>query len=346
MENQKNNKSKDLQSENETNSKTEAKSSDKLEANNQNNNQRSATNNKQNVSGDNQRGSMNKPPHGQFNNHPNGNFNHPRGRQGQAHAQHNDQQYGNYNQAHVQYNNQQYGNYNQPHGQYNNQQYGNYNQAHAQYNNQQYGNYNQPHGQYNNQQYGNYNQPHGQYNNQQHGNYNQAHAQYNNQQINDQYNNYLSNIKKKLSNLTKKEKITGSVILATLVAIVAAFMYFSNNVGASSPSEAVEGYINAVKKEDYVKAQNYIYYPSKDERKLTNNEIKKVIKEDGENKKILSTLTKKYKDSKIVSVKADGEKQADVRVTVDGNDYLSLRPEITITVKKIDGKWYIADRRV
>ena len=121
-------------------------------------------------------------------------------------------------------------------------------------------------------------------------------------------------------------------------------MYFSNNVGASSPRDAVEGYIKAVKKEDYVKAQDYIYYPSKDSRKLVDDEIKRVMKEDGEAKNNLSKLTKKYKDSKVLNVKVDGEYAADVKVSVDEGDSAFARTENTITVKKIDGKWYITDR--
>ena len=120
-------------------------------------------------------------------------------------------------------------------------------------------------------------------------------------------------------------------------------MYFSNNVGASSPRDAVEGYINAVKKENYEKANNYIYYPTKDSRKLMDDEIKKVIKEDGEAKKTITSLTKKYKDSKVLNVKADGEYEADVKVSVDKGDSMFGGKEKTITVRKIDGKWYITD---
>ena len=350
---EKNNNSKDLHSEKEINNKVEAndkvekneklegndkvETSEKVETNNQNNNQPGGNQGQPNGQFNNRPNGNYGQPNGQYNNRPNGNYNQPNG-------QYNNQQYGNYNQPNGQYNNQQYGNYNQPNGQYNNQQYGNYNQPNGQYNNQQYGNYNQPNGQYSNQQYGNYNQPNGQYNNQQYGNYNQPNGQYNNQQSNSQFSNYLNNVKNKISNLTKKQIITGSVILAILIAAIAGFMYFGNNVGASSPRDAVEGYIKAVKKEDYVKAQDYIYYPSKDSRKLVDDEIKKVMKEDGEAKNSLSKLTKKYKDSKVLNVKVDGEYAADVKVSVDEGDSAFARTENTITVKKIDGKWYITDR--
>ena len=342
---EKNNNSNDLQSEKETNNKVEVndkvekneklegndkvETSEKVETNNQNNNQQSVKDNNQPSGNQGQ-------PNGQFNNRPNGN-------QGQPNGQFNNRPNGNQGQPNGQFNNRPNGNQGQPNGQYNNQQYGNYNQPNGQYNNQQYGNYNQPNGQYNNQQYGNYNQPNGQFNNQQYGNYNQPNGQYNNQQSNSQFSNYLNNIKDKLSNLTKKQIITGSVILAVLVAAIAAFMYFSNNVGASSPRDAVEGYINAVKKENYEKANNYIYYPTKDSRKLMDDEIKKVMKEDGEAKKTITSLTKKYKDSKVLNVKADGEYEADVKVSVDKGDSMFGGKEKTITVRKIDGKWYITD---
>ena len=349
---EKNNNSKDLQSEKETNNKVEVngkvekneklegndkvETSEKVETNNQNNNQPNGNQGQPNGQFNNRPNGNQGQPNGQFNNRPNGN-------QGQPNGQFNNRPNGNQGQPNGQFNNRPNGNYGQPNGQYNNQQYGNYNQPNGQYNNQQYGNYNQPNGQYNNQQYGNYNQPNGQFNNQQYGNYNQPNGQYNNQQSNSQFSNYLNNIKDKLSNLTKKQIITGSVILAVLVAAIAAFMYFSNNVGASSPRDAVEGYINAVKKENYEKANNYIYYPTKDSRKLMDDEIKKVMKEDGEAKKTITSLTKKYKDSKVLNVKADGEYEADVKVSVDKGDSMFGGKEKTITVRKIDGKWYITD---
>ena len=120
-------------------------------------------------------------------------------------------------------------------------------------------------------------------------------------------------------------------------------MYFSNNVGASSPKDAVEGYIKAVNKEDYEKANNYIYYPTKESRKIMDDEIKRVKKEEGEAKKTLTNLTKKYKDSKVLNVKADGEYEADVKVSVDKGESMFGVSEKTINVRKIDGKWYITD---
>ena len=308
----------------------------------------------------------NNQSNSQYNNRPNGNYNQPNGQYNnqqygnynQSNGQYNNQQYGNYNQSNGQYNNQQYGNHNQPNGQYNNQQYGNYNQQNGQYNNQQYGNYNQPNGQYNNQQIGNYNQLNGQYNNQQIGNYNQPNDQYNNQQfgnnnqLNGQYNNQqsnsqfsnsLNNVKNKISNLTKKQIITGSVILAVLIAAISGFMYFSNNTGASSPTKAVEGYLNAIKKEDYEKANNYIYYPTKEARESVDGEIKKVIKEGGEKKEVLSELTESFKESKIKVVREKGEKEAYAIVSSDHGKYL-VDNERAIDLIKVDGKWYVENK--
>ena len=305
---EKNNNSNDLQSEKETNNKVEAndkvEKNEKLEGNDKVETSEKVETNNQN---NNQPGGNQGQPNGQFNNRPNGNQGQPNG----------------------QFNNRPNGNQGQPNGQFNNRPNGNYGQPNGHYNNRPNGNYGQPNGQYNNQQYGNYNQPNG---------------QYNNQQSNNQFSNYLNNVKNKISNLTKKQIITGSVILAVLIAAIAGFMYFSNNVGASSPRDAVEGYIKAVKKENYEKANNYIYYPTKDSRKLMDDEIKKVMKEDGEAKNNLSKLTKKYKDSKVLNVKVDGEYAADVKVSVDEGDSAFARTENTITVKKIDGKWYITDR--
>ena len=318
-----------------------------------NNNQQYGNNNQPNGQFNNRPNGNQGQPNGQFNNRPNGNYgqpngqfnNRPNGNYNQPNGQYNNQQYGNNNQPNGQYNNQQYGNYNQPNGQFNNQQYGNYNQPNGQYNNQQYGNYGQPNGQNNNQQYGNYNQPNGQFNNQQYGNYNQPNGQYNNQRSNSQFSNYLNNIKDKLSNLTKKQIITGSVILAVLVAAIAGFMYFSNNTGASSPTKAVEGYLNAMQKEDYVKANNYVYYPTKEARKLADDEINKAIKEGGEKKGELSEMVERYKGSKIESIEEKGENGAYAIITIDHGKY-DVKNWKSIDLNKIDGRWYITSKNL
>ena len=247
--------------------------------------------------------------------------------------QDNNQQYGNYNQPNGQYNNQQYGNYNQSNGQYNNQQYGNYNQPNGQYNNQQYGNYNQPNGQYNNQQYGNYNQPNGQYNNQQYGNYNQHNQPYGGQSYvgpnRPQENNARGNQRK-----SKKIVVLSSILIISLIAIAATFMFFSKNIGASSPEGAVQGVIDAMKKEDFVKANNYFYYSSEQTRKEKEKEIEKLLKEDKSG--VLSKIAvENIKNSKVLEVKNKTETTARVKIST-GDDI-----KTSVDVKKIDGKWYI-----
>ena len=137
--------------------------------------------------------------------------------------------------------------------------------------------------------------------------------------------------------------IAGSVILAVLIAAIAGFMYFSNNTGASSPTKAVEGYLNAIKKEDYEKANNYIYYPTKEARKSVDGEIKKVIKEGGEKKEVLSALTESFKESKIKVVREKGEKEAYAIVSSDHGKYL-VDNERAIDLIKVDGKWYIENK--
>ena len=225
----------------------------------------------------------------------------------------------------------------------NNQPGGNQGQPNGQFNNRSNGSQGQPNGQFNNRPNGNYNQPNGQYNNQQYGNYNQPNGQYNNQQSNSQFSNYLNNVKNKISNLTKKQMIAGSVMLAVLIAAIAGFMYFSNNTGASSPTKAVEGYLNAIKKGDYEKANNYIYYPTKEGRKSVDDEIKKVIKEGGEKKEVLSELTESFKESKIKVVREKGEKEAYAIVSSDHGKYL-VDNERAIDLIKVDGKWYIENK--
>ena len=239
--------------------------------------------------------------------------------------------------------NQQYENYNQVNNQYNNQQYGDYNQSNEQYNNQQYGNYNQSYEQYNNQQYGNYNQSHEQYNNQQYGNYNEQGTQFGNQQY---QNNIPYNTNNKPSNKNnKKTLIISSVVASLLILAAAIFMFFNNQTGASSPTGALEGYLNAMQKEDYVKANNYVYYPTKEARKLADDEINKAIKEGGEKKGELSEMVERYKGSKIESIEEKGENGAYAIITIDHGKY-DVKNWKSIDLNKIDGRWYITSKNL
>ena len=186
----------------------------------------------------------------------------------------------------------------------------------------------------NNQQYGNYNQPNGQYNNQQYGNYNQQDVQFGNQQNqnNVPYNTTTNNISSNKNN--KKLIIISSIAAVLLIVVAAIFMFFNNQEGASSPEGAVQGFIDAFKKDDYVKANNYIYYSSKEERKEKDEKIEKLLKEDKTNILKLSVVDR-VKNTKIVEVKEKSDTEARVRVSIDDSSTVS------VTVKKIDGRWYL-----
>ena len=116
-------------------------------------------------------------------------------------------------------------------------------------------------------------------------------------------------------------------------------MFFSNRnqVGASSPEAAVEGYVDSIKKDDYVKAIDYFYYEDSELRKYEKNRIKETSKED------MDFLTKYYdtesmKKIKVLGVEEQTDTFAKVIVSKDGG---VKYPMPTI---KVDGRWYIGHR--
>ncbi len=112
-------------------------------------------------------------------------------------------------------------------------------------------------------------------------------------------------------------------------------MFFNNQTGASSPEGAVQGFIDTFKKDDYVKANNYIYYSTEEERKEKEEKIKESLKEDKENILKMSVV-ERIKNTKVLEVKENNEVEAKVKVSVDGIN-------LNVKVKKIDGRWYLSD---
>lgn len=162
----------------------------------------------------------------------------------------------------------------------------------------------------------------------------QSKVRYNNQQTqnNNQYN--VNNTRSNRNN--KKIILLSSVVLVVLIVIATVFMFFSNRneVGASSPEAAVKGYVDAIKKDDYVKANNYFYYENSELRNQKENQIKETLKEDN------GVLTKsraaeKVKKSKVLEVKEQTDTEAKVIVSIDGGE------KVTVPTIKIEGKWYM-----
>ena len=140
----------------------------------------------------------------------------------------------------------------------------------------------------------------------------------------------------KKSKWVNKKNIT--IILTLLVVIIAGIFFFirsSNAYGEKTPEEVSQKFLDAINKEDYLKASDYVYYACNDARK----KVKKGLK-DKEDKQgvIYSYHYKIYKKLKILSIDERGD---EARVTLEYEDGDREKVLIRgILMKKVDNRWY------
>ena len=163
----------------------------------------------------------------------------------------------------------------------------------------------------------------------------------NDSQLSEGSNNQQHNKKPKWLN---KKNIT--IILTLLVVIIVGIFFFirsSNAYGAKTPEEVSQKFLEAIEKEDYLKASDYVYYKSKEERENIRNDLKKEYKKDGEinwTKGEYSHLHLILKDTKINEIiEQEGkEPYAEMKEKPDSN---RDRPTRRLMLKKVDNRWYV-----
>lgn len=154
-------------------------------------------------------------------------------------------------------------------------------------------------------------------------------------------NNKQQNKKSKWVN---KKNIT--IILTLLVVLIAGIFLFirsSNAYGAKTPEEVSQKFLEAIEKEDYLKASDYVYYKSKEERENIRNDLKKEYKKDGKTnwtKGEYSYLHLIFKDTKINEI-IEQEGREPYAVLKDKPDSNRDRPTRRVMLKKVDNRWYV-----
>lgn len=162
----------------------------------------------------------------------------------------------------------------------------------------------------------------------------------NDSQLNEE-NNKQQNKKSKWVN---KKNIT--IILTLLVVLIAGIFLFirsSNAYGAKTPEEVSQKFLEAIEKEDYLKASDYVYYKSKEERENIRNDLKKEYKKDGKTnwtKGEYSYLHLIFKDTKINEI-IEQEGREPYAVLKDKPDSNRDRPTRRVMLKKVDNRWYV-----
>ena len=156
-------------------------------------------------------------------------------------------------------------------------------------------------------------------------------------------NNKQQNKKSKWVN---KKNIT--IILTLLVVIIAGIFLFirsSNAYGAKAPEEVSQKFLEAIEKEDYLKASDYVYYACSEKREEVRKELQEEVNKEDKSKMHISKAI--YRNMYLFSkdleidriVEENGEEPyALLKEKPDSN---RNRQSKRLLLKKVKNRWYI-----
>ena len=156
-------------------------------------------------------------------------------------------------------------------------------------------------------------------------------------------NNKQQNKKSKWVN---KKNIT--IILTLLVVIIAGIFLFirsSNAYGAKIPEEVSQKFLDAIEKEDYLKASDYVYYACSERREEVRKELQEEINKDDKRKRYVNkaiyrgvyVFSKGLMVEKIVEENGK-EPYALLKEKPDSN---RNRQSKRLLLKKVKNRWYV-----
>ena len=165
----------------------------------------------------------------------------------------------------------------------------------------------------------------------------------NDSQLNEENDNKQQN---KNSKCVNKKNIT--IILTLLVVIIAGIFFFirsSNAYGAKTPEEAAQKFLDAVDKEDYLKASDYVYYACSERREEVRKELQEEINKDDKRKRYVNkavyrgvyVFSKGLMVEKIVEENGK-EPYALLKEKPDSN---RNRSGNWLLLKKVKNRWYV-----
>ena len=165
----------------------------------------------------------------------------------------------------------------------------------------------------------------------------------NDSQLNEENDNKQQNKKSKCVN---KKNIT--IILTLLVVIIAGIFFFirsSNAYGAKTPEEAAQKFLDAVDKEDYLKASDYVYYACSERREEVRKELQEEINKDDKrkryvNKAIYRSPYVSFKGLMVGEIVEENGKEpyALLKEKPDSN---RNRSGNWLLLKKVKNRWYV-----
>lgn len=156
-------------------------------------------------------------------------------------------------------------------------------------------------------------------------------------------NNKQQNKKSKWVN---KKNIT--IILTLLVVLIAGVFFFirsSNAYGAKTPEEVSQKFLDAIEKEDYLKASDYVYYACSEKREEVRKELQEEVNKEDRSKMHISKAIYRNiylfsKDLEIDRIVEENGKEpyALLKEKPDSN---RNRQSKRLLLKKVKNRWYI-----
>ena len=165
----------------------------------------------------------------------------------------------------------------------------------------------------------------------------------NDSQLSEGSNNQQHNKKPKWLN---KKNIT--IILTLLVVIIAGIFLSirsSNAYGAKTPEEVSQKFLEAIEKEDYLKASDYVYYACSERREEVRKELQEEVNKDDKRKRYVNkaiyrgvyVFSKGLMVEKIVEENGK-EPYALLKEKPDSNRNRSGK---WLLLKKVKNRWYV-----
>ena len=156
-------------------------------------------------------------------------------------------------------------------------------------------------------------------------------------------NNKQQNKKSKWVN---KKNIT--IILTLLVVLIAGVFFFirsSNAYGAKTPEEVSQKFLDAIEKEDYLKASDYVYYACSERREEVRKELQEEVNKDDKrkryvNKAIYRGVYVSFKGLMVEKIVEENGKEpyALLKEKPDSN---RNRSGNWLLLKKVKNRWYV-----
>ena len=156
--------------------------------------------------------------------------------------------------------------------------------------------------------------------------------------------NDLNNAFKRQLNSKSKNKIVRLLSVILLVIIIMFSILFTGREGGATPEELVKGWMKAVRKNEFEKMFDYIYYDNKKDKDESAQEFKKISKEE---KYKLDMLQSFVNDNEIEEVKMIDLNTFIVRFKkINKKDNLDKKYLINdgrnfLIVEKHNGRWFL-----